>query len=65
MKDEDDDEAVQYGGFAGFGSFGGIGYDPSGYPELASGKALPEGYAMPASPFKNNSSEFGFSVLTW
>ena len=45
-----------------FGSFGGIGYDSSGYPELSAGKAMPKNYGMPKSPFgKKNSSPFGGS----
>lgn len=45
-----------------FGSFGGVGYDASGYPELSAGKAMPKNYGMPSSPFgKKNKSPFGGS----
>ena len=42
-----------------FGSFGGVGYDSSGYPELTAGKAMPKNYGMPSSPFaKKDASPF-------
>ena len=44
-----------------FGSFGGVGYDASGYPELSAGKAMPKNYGMPKSPFGKNASPFGGS----